>query len=195
MVLDILKRLGDLLRISNSVRKRNLLLNRSAGMECGGEFLEERRFLSATTISVPAEVSLTTDTSPVVARKATQQTIDSPYGPIELTIRGNGTRFRGTAVIALTPGPDVPNVKVSPIRFNARLKNFQLEGRFSGTFALQVLNAPTQRFKGTFTARPELLNPTNVAGHVTVKVEKQTVADQDFNVPLATLLALLQQQG
>lgn len=170
------------------------------GFDHGAERLEERNLLSATSTMAPiadvanvADPSSAVEAAPAEARKAAPLTFDSPFGPVTLTIHNKGTKFRGVATIALTPGPNVPNIDLSPVRFKGQIQNLQLESRFTGKFQLPLVGGPKQRFTGTLTAAPNFLNPTQVPAHVTVKVARNVVADQDFTIPLSTLLALAQQ--
>jgi hypothetical protein len=202
MVWAIVKQIWCDSRNPVAVRRKPAADGRRLVTEQSPELLEARNLLSAAAAIIPAAITPAVETpvvlnaSPAVPRSnSSHQTIDSPLGPIDLTLHVNGTKVRGIANLNLTPGPTVPDVKLSPIHFKAALKDLKLAGRFSGSFALAALPGPKERFTGTITASPNFLDLTNVPAHITVKVARNEVVNQDFTIPLSTVLSLLQQQA
>jgi hypothetical protein len=181
MVWAIVKQIWCDSRNPVAVRRKPAADGRRLVTEQSPELLEARNLLSAAAAIIPAAITPAVETpvvlnaSPAVPRSnSSHQTIDSPLGPIDLTLHVNGTKVRGIANLNLTPGPTVPDVKLSPIHFKAALKDLKLAGRFSGSFALAALPGPKERFTGRITASPNFL---------------------DFTIPLSTVLSLLQQQA
>jgi hypothetical protein len=192
MVGEILRRIFGQFGSSNTL-PREQQRGGHIRMGCAGELLEVRQLLSATAVVIPnSQAPVALEVANAKAEFATQRTIETPLGPILLTLHTHGTRLRGQAVLTPNDGQGGLGLEVSPIRFRARIQNLQLEGKLVGKVALPLESGLSQRLKGKFNVGPELMDPENLSGHLKVKAGGQVVLDPDFNVPLATLLEILQ---
>lgn len=180
------------------------------------EHLESRALLSAAGYDapiIPAEVCVINaeisapPTAGGVARRARSTplfvgetiTIDTPFGPVDLTGRQRGNRVRGQADLSginvnqlieagSQLGVDIPPVlgflNLPTVNFKGTFRDNTLNANFSTTVKVPVVG--DFNLSGQFTGS---LNPAlrELSGHVTVRANGVAVLDEDFTATLPDL--------
>lgn len=186
-----------------SRRRRSPVLS---GQICGSasERLEDRRLLSA--VAIAADEPVAGDISTAASRSVEQHqgkrlridlsgqwSIDTPAGPLQLTIQQRGKRIRGTADLADVdlggllnlPIPIPIPIVIPPVAFKGTFKKLTLDIDFATQINLPIIGTPLFAITGNITAHVQL--GTGLVGHLIVSVNGRQALSTDFTTPLPTL--------